>query len=147
MFGVLARTRRAHGRGLVYGHDIVVIGASSGGVEALARLAGGLPSDVPAAVFVVMHFPEDVPSVLPHILSRAGPLEAAHPKDGDPIGQMRRGGRQRSSAGFWWRVPRRRSKSRGVSGSGSHTLLCQSEVHGAVPAGGGPMERDPLERL
>ena len=67
------------------GHDIVVIGASSGGVEALTRVAGDLPSDLSAAVFVVVHFPEDVPSVLPRILSRAGPLEAVHPQDGDPI--------------------------------------------------------------
>ena len=67
------------------GHDIVVIGASSGGVEALRSVADGLPPDFPAAVFVVMHFPEDVPSALPRILSRAGPLEAVHPEDGDPI--------------------------------------------------------------
>jgi CheB methylesterase len=44
---------------------IVVIGTSSGGVEALARIAGGLPPDLPAAVFVVLHFPEGAPSVLP----------------------------------------------------------------------------------
>lgn len=67
------------------GHDIVVIGASSGGVEALTRLAGGLPSDFPAAVFVVIHFPEDVPSVLPRILGRTGLLKAVHPEDGDAI--------------------------------------------------------------
>ena len=41
-----------------------------GGVEALARLAGDLPPDLPAAVFVVVHFPEGAPSVLP----RAGAL-------------------------------------------------------------------------
>ena len=64
---------------------MVVIGTSSGGVEVLSRMAGGLPFDLPAAVFVVMHFPENAQSVLPLILSRAGPLEAAHPEDGDPI--------------------------------------------------------------
>jgi two-component system chemotaxis response regulator CheB len=67
------------------GHDIVVIGASSGGVEALRNLIGGLPEDLPAAVFVVVHFPEGAPSVLPHILNRAGPLKAGHPDDGEPI--------------------------------------------------------------
>jgi two-component system chemotaxis response regulator CheB len=63
----------------------MVIGASSGGVEALRSVVDGLPPDFPAAVFVVLHFPEDVPSALPRILSRAGPLEAVHPEDGDPI--------------------------------------------------------------
>jgi two-component system, chemotaxis family, protein-glutamate methylesterase/glutaminase len=43
------------------GHDIMVIGASSGGVEALRSVVDGLPPDFPAAVFVVLHFPEDVP--------------------------------------------------------------------------------------
>lgn len=72
-------------KGSLAGYDIVVIGASSGGVEALTRVANGLTRDFPAALFVVMHFPEDVPSFLPHILSRAGPLEATHPEDGEPI--------------------------------------------------------------
>lgn len=65
--------------------DVVTIGASSGGVEALVRLAGGLPLDLPAAVLVVLHFPEGAPSALPDILSRSGPLPAAHPEDGDRI--------------------------------------------------------------
>jgi two-component system, chemotaxis family, protein-glutamate methylesterase/glutaminase len=69
----------------VAGHEIVVIGASSGGVEALTKIAGDLPPDLPAAVFVVLHFPQDAPSVLPRILSRAGPLEAVHPTDGEPV--------------------------------------------------------------
>lgn len=67
------------------GHDILVIGASSGGVEATAWLVGGLPADLPAAVFVVVHIPEAAPSMLPRILDRAGPLSAAHPAGGEPI--------------------------------------------------------------
>ncbi|MDP8952197.1 MAG: chemotaxis protein CheB [Actinomycetota bacterium] len=67
------------------GHDIVVIGASSGGVEALRRIVSGLPEDLPAAVFVVIHLLEEVPSALPKILDRAGPLEAVRPRDGEPI--------------------------------------------------------------
>ncbi len=67
------------------GHDIVVIGASAGGVEALIAVVGALPRDLPAAVFVVLHIPPDGGSVLPRILTHAGPLPAAHPKDGDPI--------------------------------------------------------------
>ena len=36
--------------GVLAGHDIVVMGASSGGVEAIMKLVGGLPADLPAAV-------------------------------------------------------------------------------------------------
>ena len=67
------------------GRAIVVIGASSGGVEALMRLAGDLPPDLPAAVFVVVHIPDTTTSVLPRILMKAGTLGAVHPEDGDPI--------------------------------------------------------------
>ncbi len=67
------------------GHDIIVVGASAGGVEALAELVRGLPADLPAAVFVVLHIPAYGASVLPGILSRRGRLPAAHPADGDPI--------------------------------------------------------------
>lgn len=67
------------------GHDIIVIGASSGGIEALRRLMAELPGDLPAAVFVVVHLAEEAPSVLARILDRAGPLEARNPSDGEEI--------------------------------------------------------------
>ena len=69
----------------VIGHDIVAIGTSAGGVAALNKLVGDLPADLPAAVFIVMHLPEEAPSMLPRILNRLGPLEAAHPEDGDSV--------------------------------------------------------------
>jgi two-component system, chemotaxis family, protein-glutamate methylesterase/glutaminase len=65
--------------------DLVVIGASAGGTEAVSELVRGLPADFPASVFVVVHFPGGVNSMLPRILSRAGPLPAAHARDGEPI--------------------------------------------------------------
>jgi two-component system, chemotaxis family, protein-glutamate methylesterase/glutaminase len=66
-------------------HDIVVIGASAGGIDALKILIGGLPPALPAALFIVQHLAPDVTSLLPQILARAGPLPAAHPQDGEPI--------------------------------------------------------------
>ena len=63
--------------------DVVVVGASAGGVEALIQLAGGLPADLNAALFVVLHMPVDAQSHLPKILSRSGPLEAVHATDGE----------------------------------------------------------------
>lgn len=65
--------------------DIVVVGASAGGVEALVQLARGLPPGLPASVFVVCHFSPTAHSALPEILSRAGPLLATHAADGEPF--------------------------------------------------------------
>ena len=67
------------------GHDIIVIAASAGGVEALKELVRDLPADLPAAVFIVLHIPPQSPSALPQILSRYGPLKATHPQDGQMI--------------------------------------------------------------
>ncbi len=67
------------------GRDIVVAGASAGGVEALCELVSGLPGDLPASVFVVLHTPPIAMSQLPAKLSRSGPLPAVHATDGMAI--------------------------------------------------------------
>ncbi len=69
------------------GHDIIVIGASAGGVEALMKFVRELPAKIPAAIFIVLHIPPQNPSMLPTILSRAGHLPTLHPADHTPIEQ------------------------------------------------------------
>ena len=62
--------------------DIIVIGASAGGVDALCRLCATLPADLPAAVFITQHLSPSARSVLPQLIDRAGPLPAMSPVDG-----------------------------------------------------------------
>ena len=65
--------------------DIIVIGASAGGVQALSTLVSTLPEDLPAAVFIVLHIPANSSSFLPTILGRESNLPVAHVTDGEPI--------------------------------------------------------------
>lgn len=67
------------------GHDIVVIGASAGGVELLLDLAPELPARLPAAIFVVLHAAPGFVSPLPSLLTQRGALPAVHPLHGDAI--------------------------------------------------------------
>lgn len=66
-------------------HDLIVIGASAGGVETLRRVVAGLPADLPAAICVVVHIAPTSPSALAHILQRAGPLACSQAADGDTL--------------------------------------------------------------
>jgi two-component system chemotaxis response regulator CheB len=60
------------------GHDIIVIGTSAGGMEALDQLIGQLPTGLPAAIFIVQHLhPEHSASGLLH---RLGQNKAFHCK-------------------------------------------------------------------
>jgi two-component system chemotaxis response regulator CheB len=65
--------------------DLICIGTSAGGVEALIRIAAALPKDLPAAVAAVLHLSPDHHSAMPRILSAAGPLPAVHPKKSEPL--------------------------------------------------------------
>ena len=63
----------------------IVIGASAGGYQVLKDLVSQFPADLPVPVFIVLHIPAYEPSMLPEILSKAGPLPARHPQDGEVI--------------------------------------------------------------
>ncbi len=65
--------------------DIVAIGTSAGGVEALLFLAARLPRELPASVLVTIHLPSQFRSSLDLILNRAGPLPAAFVAQGDRL--------------------------------------------------------------
>lgn len=67
------------------GHDIIVIGASAGGLDAIRKVAKGLPADSPAALFFVLHMSPHSPFTLPELIARAGPLPARGAVDGAPI--------------------------------------------------------------
>ncbi|MEP0891973.1 chemotaxis protein CheB [Leptolyngbya sp. FACHB-16] len=65
--------------------NIIVVGASAGGVEMLTQLAKHLPETLEASLFIVVHFPSQSTSFLPKILSRVGKLPVRHPQDGESI--------------------------------------------------------------
>jgi two-component system chemotaxis response regulator CheB len=69
--------------------NIIVIGASAGGFEAIQQVVSGFQTDLPAAVFITLHQFERGPGLMPQILNRAGPLLAAYPWEESPIEQGR----------------------------------------------------------
>ncbi|CAN5313573.1 chemotaxis protein CheB [soil metagenome] len=65
--------------------DIVVIGASAGGVEALQGFFRALPAGLQAAILVVLHIPADTSSQLDRVLANVTLLPVAIAEDGQPI--------------------------------------------------------------
>ena len=63
--------------------DVVVIGASAGGLAALSAVLGGLPASFPAAIAVVLHLSPDHPSLLAGVLSRYTRLPVCWAHDGE----------------------------------------------------------------
>jgi two-component system chemotaxis response regulator CheB len=67
------------------GKDIIVVGTSTGGIEALQVLVSGLPHDFRASLFVVLHIGPGGLGILPEILERAGRLPASNAKNWEMI--------------------------------------------------------------
>jgi two-component system chemotaxis response regulator CheB len=63
----------------------VVIGASAGGVEALAVLLPALPASLRPAVFVVLHLPRERPSLLVEIFRRRCAVPVREADDKEPV--------------------------------------------------------------
>jgi two-component system chemotaxis response regulator CheB len=62
-------------------HDIITVGASAGGLDALQRLLKMLPNGLDASVFIVQHRHPEFPSRLPELLQRSTGLTVATPED------------------------------------------------------------------
>ena len=65
--------------------DIIVVGASAGGIQTLRALAGALPADLAASLFIVVHTSPEAPGLLADILNSAAKLPATHAVDGELI--------------------------------------------------------------
>jgi two-component system chemotaxis response regulator CheB len=82
---ILRGVGAAIARGVVQTRDIIVVGASMGGVEALCTLVGQLPSDLPATVLIVQHTAANSAGVMGDVLSSRGTLPAVIAEDGMPL--------------------------------------------------------------
>jgi two-component system chemotaxis response regulator CheB len=67
------------------GIEGVVIGASAGGVQALAQLLPAFPQDTPAAIFVVLHLPRDRPSLLTEVFAPKCVVRVREAQDKEPV--------------------------------------------------------------
>jgi two-component system chemotaxis response regulator CheB len=67
------------------GCELIVIGASWGGLHAVSEILAGLPGDFAVPVLVVQHRPEDAGDLLVGLLDRAGPLPVREIEDKEPL--------------------------------------------------------------
>jgi two-component system, chemotaxis family, protein-glutamate methylesterase/glutaminase len=65
--------------------DIVVIGASAGGLEPLAEIVDVLPGDFPGSIFIAQHMEPGFRTLLPELLGRRGKLRVSLALHGEPI--------------------------------------------------------------
>ncbi|MCO5948048.1 chemotaxis protein CheB [Mucilaginibacter flavidus] len=66
--------------------QVIVVGASAGGLKALTALVQQLPEDFPAPVLIVMHIsPDATGDVLLNALNKYGKLKCAHAVHGEAV--------------------------------------------------------------
>jgi two-component system chemotaxis response regulator CheB len=65
--------------------NIIVIGASAGGFEAIRQLVAALPAALDAAIFIVWHMAPEVTGLLPQVLNQQHTLLASNAIDNEQI--------------------------------------------------------------
>jgi len=65
--------------------DVIAVGASAGGVQALMHLLSKLPGDLPAIIGVVLHRSPYYETQLPWVLGRHTSLEVVEPHDDERL--------------------------------------------------------------
>jgi len=65
--------------------DMLVIGVSAGGVDALGKLLPALPADAGLAVAIVLHIPADKPSLLAELFAARCKLRVKEVEDKEPV--------------------------------------------------------------
>ena len=65
--------------------EAIVLGASTGGVQALSELLPALPGSAQVSVFVVLHLPRDRPSLLAELFSHKCALTVREAQDKEPV--------------------------------------------------------------
>lgn len=65
--------------------DVVVAGASAGGIQAVIELLSGLPADLPAFIGVVIHRGDRSASNWSEVIGSKTKLRVVEPSDGDPL--------------------------------------------------------------
>ena len=101
--------------------DVVVIGASAGGLAAVSAVLAGLPASFPAPVALVLHLSPDHPSLLAGVLSRCTRLPVCWAADGE-----------RMERGTVYVAPPDRHLV--FAGDGAVSLLHSAPVHFARPS-------------
>ncbi len=65
--------------------DVIVVGASAGGVSALQAVLSSLPADLPIPMLAVLHLPRDRPSRIAELLGVRCPLPVREAEDKQPL--------------------------------------------------------------
>jgi two-component system chemotaxis response regulator CheB len=65
--------------------DIIVIGASLGGLDALCRITSRLPSNLPAAILIVLHTSPQGTRLLAEMVGQCTPLSVSYGRQGERI--------------------------------------------------------------
>ena len=99
--------------------QLVVVGSSAGGIEALSTLVASLPAEFPAPIVVAQHLDPGRPSHLESILGRRTPLAVRTVTDQEPL-----------RAGVLYLVP----SNRHVAISDSHVAVQQDDRGRPIPS-------------